>query len=89
MKRLMFLALILLTAIPGCSGKKITEKDFSFIWQEYMRREFEESFDEKQSISQKEKILSALLSEYKIPLSDFREYMKKNHSNKYKKVFLE
>ena len=89
MKRLLFTALILLSVLPGCSQKKITGRDFTFIWQEYMRREFEESFDEKQSIAQKEKILSGLLSEFKISLNDFKEYMKKNHNDKYKKVFIE
>lgn len=89
MKRLLFIALILLIVIPGCSQKKISERDFTFIWQEYMQREFEESFDEKQSTAQKEKILKELLSKYKIPLDGFKEYMEKNHNEKYKNIFIE
>ncbi|MBN2040573.1 MAG: hypothetical protein JW864_11045 [Spirochaetes bacterium] len=88
MKKVLLVALALLAFIPGCSQKKITEREFSVIWEEYMRREFEESFDEKQSLAQKEKVMSEILSRVRIPVEDFKEYMKNNHNDKYKKVFI-
>ncbi len=83
------LFIIALAAISGCAKKDLTEKEFTVIWQEYLRREFEESFDEKQSTSQREKILTELLSGYKINLEDFKFYMKEKHKDKYNKIFLE
>ncbi len=89
-KGMTLIIVILLITFAGCGGgNQLTEKEFNIIWQEYMRREFEESFDEKQSISQKEKILSKLLSEYDVPLDSFKQFVKKNHKDKYKKVFVE
>ena len=54
MKKFVLIIMIIVTALSGCSKKNLTEKEFAVIWQEYLRREFEESFDEKQSISQRE-----------------------------------
>jgi len=82
---LLFLSLLIL----GCSSKKISEKQFDLIWREYIQREFEESFDEKQSTAQKEKIFKDILSNYSIPLDEFKSYMMKNHKDKYKIIFLE
>jgi hypothetical protein len=89
MKKVVLIIIIVVTALSGCSKKNLTEKEFAVIWQEYLSREFEESFDEKQSISQREKILSELLSANKFSLEEFKSFMKKNHNDKYNKIFAE
>ena len=75
-------------AFTGCSKKHLDEKEFTVIWQEYLEREFEESFDEKQSVSQREKILSGILSGYNISLNEMKQYMKRYHEDKYNKIFV-
>lgn len=84
----MAVVLVILMSI-GCSGKKISDAEFALVWQEYLKMEFEEGFDEKQSISQKEKIFKKLLSKYDFDLEDLKAYMIENHKDKYKKIFLE
>lgn len=89
MKKLFLFLLVIIIALTGCSKKSMTEREFSAIWQEYLRREFEESFDEKQSIAQRGKILNELLSANNFSLEEFKSFMKKNHSDKYHKLFAE
>ncbi|MFH0976508.1 MAG: hypothetical protein V1874_12070 [Spirochaetota bacterium] len=89
MKKVLMFFTAAVIALSGCSAKPISEKEFKLVWQEYLRREFEESFDEKQSISQREKILTELLSANKINPEEFKAFMKKNHSDKYNKIFAE
>ncbi len=75
--------------VTGCAKQKtISEKEFSVIWKEYLKREFEESFDEKQSFAQREMILKELLEKYELGLESFKSYMMKEHKEKYKKIFL-
>ncbi|MDY6934319.1 MAG: hypothetical protein SVZ03_08885 [Spirochaetota bacterium] len=81
--------IVLFFLILGCTSKKITEREFGTIFGEYIQREFVESFDEKQSVSQREKILMDVLSKHKIDFEMFKEYMRKKHEDKYKKIFLE
>ena len=81
--------MIIMTAFSGCSRPDLTEKEFAVIWQEYLRREFEESFDEKQSIAQREKLFNELLSGTNFTLEELKNFMKKNHSDKYNKIFAE
>jgi hypothetical protein len=87
MKKVLLIIMIMVTALSGCSKKNLTEKEFTIIWQEYLRMEFEESFDEKQSIAQREKILTELLSANNFTLEQFKSFMKKNHNDKYNKIF--
>ncbi|MBN2402252.1 MAG: hypothetical protein JXN64_07610 [Spirochaetes bacterium] len=89
MKKTMIMLMVAIIALSGCSKKSLTEKEFSILWQEYLRREFEESFDEKQSISQREKILAELLSANNFTIEEFKAFMKKNHNDKYNKIFVE
>jgi hypothetical protein len=89
MKKVALIIMIIVTVLSGCSKKNMTEKEFAAIWQEYLRMEFEESFDEKQSISQREKILTELLSVNNFTLEELKSFMKKNHSDKYNKIFAE
>ena len=89
MIKIPLILILILTIFSSCSKKELTGREFDLIWKEYLQREFEESFDEKQSIAQKERILTRILSEYKIDLEEFKSYMKKNHNYKFKKIFME
>jgi hypothetical protein len=89
MKKIIILITIGFIVLSGCGKKSITQNEFTVVWQTYLQREFEESFDEKQSMAQREKIMTKILSEYKINTEVFKEYMKKNHMEKYQKVFME
>jgi predicted DsbA family dithiol-disulfide isomerase len=75
-------------SVPGCSKKEIAKKEFDAVWQDYLKREFEESFDERQSKVQREKILIDILREYKIDFGDFKNYIKREQEDKYKKIFV-
>ena len=89
MKKIIMMIAVFAIAFTGCSKNEISEREFDVLWQEYLRIEFEESFDEKQSVSQRENILKELLSAYKFSLEEFKLYMKKNHDDKYKKIFID
>ncbi|HDP80412.1 MAG TPA: hypothetical protein ENN21_06170 [Spirochaetes bacterium] len=80
--------LFVLALLGGCAKKAISEREFQLIWEEYLRREFEESFDETQSIAQREKIFSEIVSPSGIDVNELKLYMKNNHADKYNKVFL-
>lgn len=88
MKKFCIIVLLFTVCFFSCGKKGISEREFSVIWQEYLQLEFEESFDEKQSISQKEKILKELLEKYDLALEEFKIYMNKKHPEKYKKIFI-
>ena len=59
--RKFILILAVLLFFSGCSGKKVSEKEFKDIWKEYIKTEFEESFDEAQSDFQREQILKKII----------------------------
>jgi hypothetical protein len=88
MVRVASVLLFMLMALSGCARSSMTEKDFTMVWDEFLKREFEESFDEKQSISQREKLMREISSQFSIRYNDLRTYMMKNHPDKYGKVFL-
>ena len=83
-----FLPLLLALFFAGCGGQPVGDREFSAVWRDYLQREFEESFDENQSISQREKILREVARNYKINFEDLRLYMMKNQPEKHKKIFL-
>jgi hypothetical protein len=80
--------LFIFTVFTSCVKQPVNEKIFTAIWNEYVQKEFEESFDEKQSISQREKIFKDIASKSSINLEDLKQYMQKKHADKYKKIFL-
>ncbi len=88
MKLIGLIMVLIMLSAAGCAEKVVSKKEFDVIWQDYLKREFEESFDEKQSTAQREKILIDILKEYKIDLEAFKSYMKKEQEDKYKKIFL-
>lgn len=92
MKILKITVLIIgLLLIVSCSTKPNTDysKIFPFIWESYIAREFEESFHEKLSISQRSQILVEITGKYAINYAEIKEYMKQNEMEKYKRVFME
>jgi hypothetical protein len=85
-------ALIILCVLPslvfaGCSSHKVTEPEFKIVWQAYLSKEFEESFDERQSQAQKQKLLEEIVVESTLDYNEFILFMKKNHPEKYKSLF--
>ncbi len=88
MKIICLILVVFLITVTGCTKRTISENEFAQIWQEYLKKEFEESFDEKQSTSQREKLLEDVLKNYELRLEEFKEYIMKEHNDKYKKIFL-
>lgn len=80
--------LFVFTVFTSCAKQPVNEKIFAVIWNEYVQKEFEESFDEKQSISQREKIFKDIASKSSVNFEDLKLYMQKKHADKYNKIFL-
>lgn len=91
MKKLVIQLIILIISvcILGCAPKKMSENEFEAIWKEYIKSEFIESFDEKQSKAQRKGILTKILKKYDIDVELFMIYFKKNHKKDYNKIFIE
>lgn len=89
MKKTVFVALCVvpILLLAGCSSHTITEPEFNFIWQSYLSKEFEESFDEKQSRAQKQKLLEETLTGFGLDYHDFVLYLKNKHPDKYKSLY--
>lgn len=85
--KIIALLFILVLSAGGCAKKEMTGDKFTLIWREYLKREFEESFDEKQSTAQREKILKNILEDYGVDLKEFKAYMKKEKEDKYLEIF--
>jgi hypothetical protein len=79
---------MVLAVSAGCSRQPLNEKVFEAVWDEYVQREFEEGFDEKKSISQREDLLREVLRHYRIEADEFKQYMSTHHQDKYNKIFL-
>ncbi|HEY1405434.1 MAG TPA: hypothetical protein VF857_02385 [Spirochaetota bacterium] len=89
MKKIVLFSLCVLLAIPfaGCSSHKMSEAEYAVVWQNYLSRCFEESFDEKQSNAQKQKILAESVKRYGLDYPEFVRYLKKNHPDQYTSLF--
>jgi|GEM_PF-416216 len=89
MKRAAALSLLLAALPLGCSRQAIGEREFAAVWSDYLQREFEEGFDESQSIFQREKIMRDVVAKYNLDFSEFKQYMQKKHGDKYSRIFLD
>ncbi len=89
MKKTILISILISSLAIGCSQKRLTEKEFKIIWQEYITSEFIEGFDEKQSTFQREQILKKVVSKYSLDITRFKAYMREYHKDKYRKVFEE
>lgn len=87
--KLIFLVFILLFACSQPSKTDITENDFNVIWKYYLEKEFKESFYENLPPGERSKLLQDIISKTQIPYPLFVQYMKKNHPEKYKVIFIE
>ncbi|MEJ5361310.1 MAG: hypothetical protein WHV26_04530 [Spirochaetota bacterium] len=85
MKKVFALTLcIMLGYFTACIGEKLTEEEFTILWQEYLSREFVETFDEQQSSKQRREIMDAVLQDFKVSQQAFYSYCKTKHPDKYK-----
>lgn len=82
-------ALIAFALLFGCANKPLTEKEFQLIWKEYVKAEFVEGFDEKQSAFQREQLLKKIVGRASIDFDAFKAYSRERHADKYKKIFEE
>ncbi len=90
MKNLIILSVLLLIII-SCAPKpaEIDEKLFKNIWQAYVTSEFEESFYEKLSSTQKEQIIFTIAGKAQLSPETIKIFMQQKHPEKYKRVYLE
>jgi hypothetical protein len=86
-KILLVLLSVFASVFVSCGGHAVSEAEFKAVWQIYLSREFEESFDEKQSRAQKEKTLRETVSRTGLDYADFVSFMKKNHPDKYSLIY--
>jgi hypothetical protein len=79
--------LLAFVLLAGCANKPFGEKEFALIWKDYIKTEFVEGFDEKQSAFQREQILKKIAGKYSVDFDRFRSYLKEKHPDKHKKLF--
>lgn len=85
MKKISTLILcIVLVFFTACVAEKLSEEEFTILWQEYLAREFVESFDEQQSSKQRREIMDTVLQDFKVSRQAFYNYCKAKHPDKYK-----
>ena len=82
-----FLCVLLSVSFAGCSSQRISEVEYSAVWQTYLSRTFEESFDEKQSTAQKQKLLAESVKRFGLDYNEFIRFLKKNHPDQYTSLF--
>ncbi|MGL4368979.1 MAG: hypothetical protein ACRCUT_04810 [Spirochaetota bacterium] len=88
MKKMIWVAaLAVMAGMYGCGQSSFSEGEYRIIMQDYLSKEFEESFDEKLSTMQKEKILKETAHKYKADYISFIGYMQKNHPDTYSRIF--
>ncbi len=75
---------IMLVSFTACIAEKLSHEEFTILWQEYLTREFVESFDEQQSSKQRREIMDTVLQDYKVNKQVFYNYCKTKHPDKYK-----
>lgn len=85
-----FSILLVLIAVLGCgcAQRSVSEDEFNQVWREYLQKEFEEGFDEMQSIAQREKALREICADSRIDYEALKRYMMKKHEAKYSRIFL-
>ena len=85
MKKLCALTVyLLILSFAGCIKERLSEDEFSILWQEYIIREFVESFDEEQSSKQRREIMDSVLNDFKVPQQIFYDYLRTKHKEKSK-----
>jgi hypothetical protein len=87
-KRFAVLYLCFLFLFQACTAQPVTEKDFAALWRDYLQREFEEGFDEEQSISQREALLRETAARHGVDYEALIRYMAVEQVEKHEKIFL-
>lgn len=87
-KRFSVLYLCSFFLLLACTAQPVTEKDFTAVWKDYLQREFEEGFDEKQSISQRENLFRETAAKHGIDYEALKRYMAVEQKEKHEKIFL-
>ncbi len=87
MKRFSVLYLCAFFIFQACAVEPVTEKDFAAVWTDYLQREFEEGFDEKQSISQRETLFRETAARHGIDYETLKSYMAVEQKEKHEKIF--
>ncbi|MCX8124533.1 MAG: hypothetical protein N3F66_10270 [Spirochaetes bacterium] len=82
-KMLHLILCIAMLSFTACIDEKLSQEEFAILWQEYLTREFIESFDEEQSSKQRREIMDAILQDYKVSPQAFYNYCKTKHPDKY------
>ena len=88
MKTIVTIVLLSALIFTGCSQKSLNKNNYQMLWNDYIQREFEESFVKEQSSDQRKKIIEDLATQYGYSLENVKSYMKKNHADKYSKIFI-
>lgn len=83
---LIFAGLAMLS-LPGCGGSKITEAEYSAVWQVYSAHEFEEGFFGKLSSEQKRRIFVEIADKAQLDISGLDVYMKSRHPQAHSQIF--
>ncbi|HOR94849.1 MAG TPA: hypothetical protein PLZ38_12825 [Spirochaetota bacterium] len=78
------LCIIIMAIATGCLHQQLSEDEFTIIWQEYLKREFVESFDEEQSTMQRREILNSVLKDFSINEQSFYNYCRTKHPDKFR-----
>jgi predicted DsbA family dithiol-disulfide isomerase len=81
------LCLFLVAGFAGCSGSEISDPQFKAVWQRYLSKLFEESFDQKQSSAQRQKMLQDAARDYGIDYQSVVQYLETKEPDKLKSVF--
>ena len=88
MKKFSILLVLIAALGCGCAQRSVSEDEFNQVWREYLQKEFEESFDETQSIAQREKAFKEICADNRIDYEALKGYMMKKHEDKYSRIFL-
>ncbi|HNU90258.1 MAG TPA: hypothetical protein PKO25_00105 [Spirochaetota bacterium] len=88
MKRLYLLLLCALFSLQACRTRPIDENIFRGVWNDYLQREFEESFDERQSMSQRETLLREAAAVHGVDYEALKRYMAAEQKEKYDMIFI-
>lgn len=87
-KPISLLCLCALIFLQACTARPVTEREFRAVWNDYLQREFEEGFDERQSMSQRESLLRETATIHGIDYEALKRYMAAEQKDKYDKIFI-
>ena len=74
-------------SFAGCGDRPVSDAQFRVVWNEYLSRSFERSFEKKMSAEEKRALLEKTVSECKVDYVRFVEYLKLKEPDIYKSLF--